>query len=137
VNRAGPAHGAETGAGTALVVGVVAAIVAGIIAVLAVTASASAAGQAATAADLSALAAADAARGLTGGDPCAVAARTAERNGADLAGCVRSGAGGHVVEVRTEVAFGPSWDWLPTGLRASGRARAGPPPMPWSPGGTG
>ena len=43
--------------------------------------------RASAAADLSALAAADAYRGLTEGDPCAVAADLAERHGAHLESC--------------------------------------------------
>ncbi|BCW49823.1 Rv3654c family TadE-like protein [Arthrobacter sp. StoSoilB13] len=78
------------------------------------------ASRAASAADLAALAAADAARGIASGDPCAVAAGVAGQQGATVTACdvVR----GEVVEVATELEqpflFG----------RATGRARAGPPP---------
>lgn len=78
------------------------------------------ASRAASAADLAALAAADAARGIASGEPCAVAAGVAGQQGATVTACdvVR----GEVVEVATELEqpflFG----------RATGRARAGPPP---------
>ncbi|WP_370957549.1 Rv3654c family TadE-like protein [Arthrobacter sp. RCC_34] len=80
------------------------------------------ASRAAAAADLSALAAADAARGLRNGDPCTVAAEIAARDGARLDSCELQGPSGDIAEVRTSVsgAFG-----LDGG---EGRARAGPPP---------
>ena len=81
-----------------------------------------AASRAATAADLSALAAADAARGLRDGSPCVVAAAVASHHATRLTGCVIEGASGHIVRVHTEVGFSPV---LPP---ATGRARAGPPP---------
>ena len=56
-------------------------VIAGLIGVVSANRRASAA------ADLSALAAADAYRGLTAGDPCAVAADLAERHGAHLESC--------------------------------------------------
>ena len=56
-------------------------VIAGLIGVVSANRRASAA------ADLSALAAADAYRGLTEGDPCAVAADLAERHGAHLESC--------------------------------------------------
>ena len=60
---------------------VVTVVIAGLIGVVSANRRASAA------ADLSALAAADAYRGLTEGDPCAVAADLAERHGAHLESC--------------------------------------------------
>ena len=50
--------------------------------------SAAMAFRAAAAADLAALAAADAARGITPGEPCAVAADVARRNGARILSCL-------------------------------------------------
>jgi secretion/DNA translocation related TadE-like protein len=76
--------------------------------------------RAASAADLAALAGADAARGLTTGDPCVVADATAARHGASLSSC-RVGEGG-IVEVRTELDRGAVFG------TATGRSRAGPPP---------
>ena len=77
----------EEGSGTVLALTIIAAllvmtvVIAGLIGVVSVNRRASAA------ADLSALAAADAYRGLTEGDPCAVAADLAERHGAHLESC--------------------------------------------------
>ncbi|MEZ2388466.1 Rv3654c family TadE-like protein [bacterium RCC_150] len=74
----------------------------------------------ASAADLAALAGADAARGLTAGDPCILAAETAARQGASLVSCTVEK--GEIVAVRTEAR-----QRSPFGA-ATGRARAGPPP---------
>lgn len=77
----------EEGSGTVLALTIIAAllvvtvVIAGLIGVVSTNRRASAA------ADLSALAAADAYRGLTEGDPCAVAADLAERHGAHLESC--------------------------------------------------
>lgn len=77
----------EEGSGTVLALTIIAAllvltvVIAGLIGVVSANRRASAA------ADLSALAAADAYRGLTEGDPCAVAAELAERHGAQLESC--------------------------------------------------
>ena len=77
----------EEGSGTVLALTIIAAllvvtvVIAGLIGVVAANRRASAA------ADLSALAAADAYRGLTEGDPCAVAADLADRHGAHLESC--------------------------------------------------
>ena len=77
----------EDGSGTVLALTIIAAllvltvVIAGLIGVVSANRRASAA------ADLSALAAADAYRGLTESDPCAVAADLAERHGAQLESC--------------------------------------------------
>ena len=77
----------EEGSGTVLALTIIAAllvltlVIAGLIGVVSANRRASAA------ADLSALAAADAYRGLTEGDPCTVAAELAERHGAHLESC--------------------------------------------------
>ena len=77
----------EEGSGTVLALTIIAVllvltvVIAGLIGVVSANRRASAA------ADLSALAAADAYRGLTEGDPCAVAADLAERHGAHLESC--------------------------------------------------
>ena len=77
----------EEGSGTVLALAIIATllvmtvVIAGLIGVVSSNRRASAA------ADLSALAAADAYRGLTEGDPCAVAAELAERHGAHLESC--------------------------------------------------
>ena len=78
----------EDGSGTVLALTIIAVllvltvVIAGLIGVVSANRRASAA------ADLSALAAADAYRGLTEGDPCAVAADLAERHGAHLESCM-------------------------------------------------
>ncbi|WP_313960141.1 Rv3654c family TadE-like protein [Kocuria salsicia] len=80
--------------------------------------------RAAKAADLSALAAADVARGLSSGIPCDVAARVAEENGAQLADCSVVAPENTSVDVTATIE-------LPqpiTGLGpATGVSRAGPP----------
>lgn len=81
-----------------------------------------AASRAATAADLSALAAADAARGLRDGSPCAVAAAFVAHHEVRMTECAVEGPSGHIVRVHTELHVSPV---LPP---ATGRARAGPPP---------
>ena len=94
------------------------------------TAVSQAGAKAGTAADLAALAAADAARLLLPGDPCAVATATAAANDAHLAGCSRQGPSGEIVTVGVQVAVSPV-GWLPLLTRAHSVARAGPPPQPW------
>ena len=116
----GPAGRAERGAGTvlALGLGLVGVLAAALVALLAQ--SGAMAYRAAAAADLAALSAADAARGLTPGGPCAVAVDAAGRNGARILSCVEGP--GHTVQVRTELIVR-----TPLGT-ATGLARAGPPP---------
>ncbi len=70
--------------------------------------------QAQRAADLAALAAADAHRGLTHFEPCAIAGEVAQRNGAELESCLL---GGGSARVTVRVA------WL------RGQARAGDPAL--------
>jgi secretion/DNA translocation related TadE-like protein len=78
------------------------------------------ASRAASAADLAALAGADALRGITDGEPCAVAIEVAARHAATVLSCVEGS--GQILEVRTEL--GERWLLGP----ANGHARAGPPP---------
>ena len=78
------------------------------------------ASRAAAAADLAALAAADALRGVTDGEPCGLAAEVAARHAATLVSC--SEGAGQTVDVKTELI-----ERTMLGA-ASGRARAGPPP---------
>lgn len=113
--------GRESGSGTALMAGIAMAALL-LLSVVVLFAQASvAASRAATAADLSALAAADAARGLRDGSPCVVAAEVALLHDARLTGCSIEEETGHIVQVHTEV------DSVPVLPPASGRARAGPP----------
>lgn len=78
------------------------------------------AGRAASAADLAALAAADAWRGLTSGEPCAVAGEVAARHDAELLDCTPSA--DKSVQIRVQLTVpgvtGP----------AAATSRAGPPP---------
>lgn len=128
--RGSAAVSGEHGSGTVLMIAVVCVAVLGLIVVVMFTAVAQAGAKAGTAADLAALAAADAARLLLPGDPCAVAAEASLANDATLTGCSRQGQGGEIVKVRVEVAVTPV-GWLPPLARAHAVARAGPPPQPW------
>jgi secretion/DNA translocation related TadE-like protein len=122
----------DGGSGTVLVLGIVAVLVFALVAVLGLTSVAASAGRAASAADLAALAAADAARGIVPGEPCALAAEVAGRNGAAVTFCGRSGAAGQIVDVWTNVRLDAGFAWLGMlGATATGRSRAGPPPQPW------
>ncbi|WP_159707079.1 Rv3654c family TadE-like protein [Arthrobacter sp. 18067] len=110
----------ERGAGTVLALTLGAVVMALLVGVLLLAQAGVLASRAASAADLAALAAADAARGLTSGDPCAVASDVAGRHDATLTSCTV--VGGDVVEVATALAHPFDWGG------ATGRARAGPPP---------
>lgn len=77
----------EEGSGTVLALTIIAALLVMTVVIAGLIGVVSANRRASTAADLSALAAADAYRGLTEGDPCAVAADLAERHGAHLESC--------------------------------------------------
>ena len=117
---AGTPRSGEKGSGTVLAAGLGTVVMIVMLALLFLAQSATLAHRAAAAADLAALAGADAARGITTGDPCLVATATAEKNDARLLSCSVTGPG--IVEVTTELHQGS-----PLGA-ASGRARAGPPP---------
>ena len=77
----------EEGSGTVLALAIIAALLVVTVVIAGLIGVVSANRRASAAADLSALAAADAYRGLTEGDPCAVAADLAERHGARLESC--------------------------------------------------
>ncbi|WP_314658742.1 Rv3654c family TadE-like protein [uncultured Rothia sp.] len=77
----------EEGSGTVLALTIIAALLVVTVVIAGLIGVVSANRRASAAADLSALAAADAYRGLTEGDPCAVAAVLAERHGAHLESC--------------------------------------------------
>ena len=77
----------EEGSGTVLALTIIAALLVVTVVIAGLIGAVSANRRASAAADLSALAAADAYRGLTEGDPCAVAADLAERHGARLESC--------------------------------------------------
>ena len=77
----------EEGSGTVLALTIIAALLVVTVVIAGLIGVVSANRRASAAADLSVLAAADAYRGLTEGDPCAVAADLAERHGARLESC--------------------------------------------------
>ncbi|MCU1516367.1 MAG: hypothetical protein JWQ75_1088 [Pseudarthrobacter sp.] len=110
----------ERGSGTVLAAGLALVVITAMALTLLLAQSAVMAGRAAAAADLAALAAADALRGLTSGDPCAVASDVASRQAARVTSCTTGP--GQTVEVRTELIAGTM---LGT---ATGRSKAGPPP---------
>lgn len=109
----------ERGSGTVLAAGLALVVLLVGAMVMLLAQSAVLASRAASAADLAALAGADALRGLTDGEPCAVAAVVAARHAAGVVSCLEGP--GQTLEVRTQLGgslLGP----------ASGHARAGPPP---------
>ncbi|GAA4026026.1 hypothetical protein GCM10023063_03340 [Arthrobacter methylotrophus] len=110
----------ERGSGTLLAVSLGLVVMICMVATLMLAQATAMAQRAAAASDLAALAAADAARGLTDGDPCAVARETAARNGASVSACTVSG--GEIVDIRAELVRGTVFG------AATGRSRAGPPP---------
>jgi len=74
----------ERGSGTVLAAGLAMVVIMAMALMLLLAQSAVMASRAAAAADLAALAAADALRGITSGDPCTVAAEVAARHAATL-----------------------------------------------------
>ena len=114
----------ERGSGTVLALGLGLAVIMAVVLLLLLAQSAVAASRAAAAADLAALAGADAARGITSGEPCAVAREVALKNNAAMVAC--SERPDATVQVRTELGAGPFLG------AATGLARAGPPPAPGS-----
>lgn len=110
----------ERGSGTVLAAGLALVVMTAMALMLLLAQSAVMAGRAATAADLAALAAADALRGLTAGDPCAVASDVAGRHAARVTRCTAGP--GQTIEISTELMASTA---LGT---ATGRAKAGPPP---------
>ncbi|UXM90965.1 Rv3654c family TadE-like protein [Paenarthrobacter sp. JL.01a] len=118
--RRSVSFGSERGSGSVLALALGAVVTALLLGVLLLAQAGVMGSRAASAADLAALAAADAARGLTTGEPCAVASEVVGHHNATLSSCLVTG--GEVVEVVTEVAYPLSW-----GV-ATGHAKAGPPP---------
>ena len=120
--RRNPLSGIESerGSGTVLAAGLGMVVVMVMSLLLLLAQASAAASRAAAAADLAALAAADALRGVSAGEPCDVAAAVAARHKATLVSCTLGG--DQSVEVSTGLPASPL-----LGL-ATGRARAGPPP---------
>lgn len=108
---------ADEGASTAMMLTVFAALMLLLAAAMTLIQVHVAASRAAVAADLAALSAADAARGLMIGEPCAVAESTISAHGASMTTCQLEDRGVVLVEVRFSV---------PIGLDATAASRAGP-----------
>lgn len=112
--------GDDRGAGTVLAAGLALAMLMLLTLMLGLATAAVAAGKAATAADLAAVAAADALRGLSEGSACHVAAEVAAANSATLVACTEL-AGSNSVQLKVAIRTTLPWP-------AYGQARAGPPP---------
>jgi secretion/DNA translocation related TadE-like protein len=110
----------ERGSGTVLAAGLALVVMMAMALMLLLAQSAVLASRAASAADLAALAAADALRGITDGEPCTIASQVAARHGAMVLVCTEGA--GQTIEVRTELV-----ERTVLGT-ATGRSRAGPPP---------
>lgn len=95
----------DTGSGSVTVLGTVLLAAGLLAAVLAVGEAAVVSARASGAADLAALAASDARRGLSDHDPCGIAEDTAERNGAVVTECTARQDGS--MRVAVEVRQGP------------------------------
>ncbi|WP_035769162.1 Rv3654c family TadE-like protein [Arthrobacter castelli] len=111
---------AERGSGTVLGAALALVLITLLAALMMVVQAAVGAGRTAAAADLAALAAADAARGLTTGDPCSIARTVTAKNDVELIEC--NVVNGVIVDITTGLQLPPPWG------RATGRSRAGPPP---------
>jgi len=123
----------QRGSGTVLALGLILVLLTLLAAVHAVSLVAASSAQAARGADLSALAAADAARGLTSGSPCAVAEIVADLNEVELTRCTVTGDDGTEVIVESAVPILPGDLLDPNSLglpelTSRSAARAGPPP---------
>lgn len=127
----------QRGSGTVLALALIMVLLSLLGAIQALSLVAASSAQAARGADLSALAGADAARGLTTGDPCAVAQTVAERNRVELTSCTVTGPDGTEVLVQSAVPILPEQflniDTAGLGdlseLVSRSTARAGPPPL--------
>lgn len=116
----------ERGSGSVSAVGIVCALLvvgitcAGLVGIVAAN------HRAAKAADLAALAAADAARGLTTGEPCARAQDVAQANQAHLVACALPPNLTGTADIRTSVDIAGPFAFLGS---AQGVSRAGPPSL--------
>ncbi|SLE58092.1 helicase/secretion neighborhood TadE-like protein [Mycobacteroides abscessus subsp. bolletii] len=122
-----PREDAERGSNTVTSLGLVCVLLVLGLTVAGLVGIVSANHRAATAADLAALAGADAARGLSSGQPCTVAAAVAGRNGASLAGCALPSELSGTVDVRVTIPIEGPFAFLGS---AEGLSRAGPPAVP-------
>ncbi len=126
-------HRCEQGSGSVLALAICAVMIMLAAVTYAVISTALASAAAGRAADLTALAAADAARGLSSGYPCDAARDTAGHNAVQLRRCEIGGE--HGTEVTVEVVVhaislpGDTATWLEIpGFEARATTRAGPPP---------
>lgn len=122
-----PREDAERGSNTVTSLGLVCVLLVLGLTVAGLVGIVSANHRAATAADLAALAGADAARGLSSGQPCTVAAAVAGSNGASLAGCALPPGLSGTVDVRVTIPIEGPFAFLGS---AEGLSRAGPPAVP-------
>ncbi|MDR8019241.1 Rv3654c family TadE-like protein [Nesterenkonia aerolata] len=122
----------DHGSGTVLALGLISVLVLLLGLVHVLGAAYGAAAQAARTADLSALAAADVARGLAPGSPCQAAEETAHRGGAEMLSCTAGGDYDTELTVEVSVDVGERIAFVPEGiprpeLPARAVSRAGPP----------
>lgn len=115
----------ERGSGTIHGINIAVAMCALLVVLLLLVQAAITTQRAAKAADLSALAAADVARGLAGGVPCDVARQVATDNGAQLTSCELATPEQTTVDVHTSIELTGA---LKIFGQAKGQSRAGPPP---------
>lgn len=123
VDRPQPTENPEEGSGTVLAVGIIAALLILVTVIIGFAGVSMANRRAAQAADLAALAAADALRGITPGDPCDVAAQVARDNNANLVGCALADRP-ETVDIRVNSAVHGPFAFLGD---AQGTSRAGAP----------
>lgn len=122
-DRPHPTENPEEGSGTVLAVGIIAALLILATVIIGFAGVSTANRRAAQAADLAALAAADALRGITPGDPCDIAAQVARDNNANLVGCALADRP-ETVDIRVSSAVQGPFAFLGD---AQGTSRAGAP----------
>ena len=122
-DRSLPTENPEEGSGTVLAVGIIAALLVLATVIIGFAGVSMANRRAAQAADLAALAAADALRGITPGDPCDIAAQVARDNNANLVGCALADRP-ETVDIRVNSAVHGPFAFLGD---AQGTSRAGAP----------
>ena len=123
VDRPQPTENPEEGSGTVLAVGIIAALLILATIIIGFAGVSTANRRAAQAADLAALAAADALRGITTGDPCDIATQVARDNNAKLVGCALADRP-ETVDIRVSSAVHGPFAFLGD---AQGTSRAGAP----------
>jgi len=122
-DRPQPTETPEEGSGTVLAVGIIAALLILATVIIGFAGVSGATRGAGRAAGLGALAAADALRGITPGDPCDIAAQVARDNNANLVGCALADRP-ETVDIRVNSAVHGPFAFLGD---AQGTSRAGAP----------